>query len=112
LGEARLRSPADTDVGVHRSVVLLDTQEPYCPYNTARTDCIDLYNVAMHELGHTFGMDHSVDPASVMYPYSVPGPRKPLTAEDRRELARLYPWGERIGCVTVPGEGLTWAILK
>jgi hypothetical protein len=47
----------------------------------------DFQTVATHELGHSLGLGHSADSASVMYPYLSPGDvRRTLTAGDLSEI--------------------------
>lgn len=46
------------------------------------TDPDDFYEVAAHEFGHTFGMDHVPDESAVMFRYhSNPGARCPTKAD-------------------------------
>ncbi|GMU52926.1 MAG: hypothetical protein AMXMBFR33_20720 [Candidatus Xenobia bacterium] len=49
----------------------------------------DLETVALHEFGHTLGLDHSPDRNSVMYA-SYSGIRRVLTADDKKRLKDLY----------------------
>jgi len=48
-----------------------------------------LFQTALHELGHVLGLDHSTDPAAVMYTGEA-GERSRLTLSDRAGLASLY----------------------
>lgn len=49
---------------------------------------IDLYSVALHELGHALGLGHSDVPNAVMYPYYRRATN--LTAEDIGAIRQLY----------------------
>ena len=49
----------------------------------------DLESVALHELGHVLGLDHSSDAASVMYAI-YGGPRRALTLDDIAGIESIY----------------------
>jgi hypothetical protein len=51
----------------------------------------DLYSVAIHELGHAFGLQHSKSIYSAMYPYYTR-----LTGLHPMDLDALAQWGWRI----------------
>ncbi len=49
----------------------------------------DFYTVALHELGHSLGLDHSTVLGSVMYPY-YSGALRTLTADDIAGIEAIY----------------------
>ncbi len=51
--------PATAVSGTFAGDIFINTAVNYTP--------LTLYAVALHEFGHAFGLDHSTDPASVMF---------------------------------------------
>ncbi|MFE6904023.1 matrixin family metalloprotease, partial [Streptomyces sp. NPDC057717] len=53
-----------------------------------------LRNVALHEIGHTLGLAHSDNPASLMSPFA--NGLQSIDAESRDALRRLYGWQDQM----------------
>src|SRR4051812_30113050 len=49
----------------------------------------DIYEIALHEAGHVFGLEHSTDPNSPMHGGTIPTASQP-TAQDTANLQSLY----------------------
>ncbi len=58
----------------------------YAPYYD-----VSLYQVALHEIGHALGLDHTTDPYTVMYPYVSPL-NTDLAPGDIYGINALYPF--------------------
>ncbi|PJF28563.1 MAG: hypothetical protein CUN52_12825 [Phototrophicales bacterium] len=76
--------------------IFFDDIEPWTLYDGGDTD---FYVVALHEIGHALGLDHSADPSAVMYAFS--GTASTLQHDDILAIQRLY------GTPTNPGSGDT-----
>ncbi|MBM4382229.1 MAG: matrixin family metalloprotease [Deltaproteobacteria bacterium] len=51
---------------------------------------MDVYSVALHELGHALGLGHSADPGAVMYPHYGGGVWTDLASDDIAGIRALY----------------------
>uniref|UniRef100_A0A0M3HMS1 ZnMc domain-containing protein n=1 Tax=Ascaris lumbricoides TaxID=6252 RepID=A0A0M3HMS1_ASCLU len=57
-----------------------------------RRDGVNLYQTAVHEIGHIIGLEHSTDERAVMFPsYRPYDPEYTLADDDVRGVRRLYP---------------------
>ncbi|KAJ8607736.1 hypothetical protein MRB53_031266 [Persea americana] len=71
-------------------VVHFDTDERWA-INPSFNEFFDVKTVAMHEIGHLLGLDHSNDPNARMYPTVHGGRRKvELGADDIQGIRTLY----------------------
>jgi peptidoglycan hydrolase-like protein with peptidoglycan-binding domain len=52
---------------------------------------VDLFNVAIHEIGHVLGLGHSRERGAIMWPFVQDGVHA-LGEEDIRGILSLYPW--------------------
>ena len=55
---------------------------------------ISLYYTALHELGHTLGLDHSISAGDVMSPWYNPKQIK-LSENDKRRLIKVAVYGKK-----------------
>ncbi|KAK2827677.1 hypothetical protein Q7C36_018603 [Tachysurus vachellii] len=74
--------------GTHRQGdVHFDYDEQWTLGNGMGTD---LLQVAVHELGHTLGLQHSNSPGSVMSPFYIYSDKPQLSKDDERRIQSLY----------------------
>lgn len=58
-------------------------------WTNSESQDVDLLTVAIHEIGHNLGLDHSSDPNSIMFP-SYSRPRRVLGSDDIAGIQSLY----------------------
>lgn len=66
-----------------------DLAERWSMSSDCPLDKIDLYNLALHEIGHALGLRHNEDMNSIMYP-SYLGPQRHLHEKDVQSIRELY----------------------
>lgn len=52
----------------------------------------DLETVALHEIGHLLGLDHSSEPNAIMFPVIPSGQAKSLHDDDIQGIRELYSY--------------------
>jgi len=62
------------------------------PYTMKKIPKGQLYHTALHEIGHSLGLNHSTDPKDVMYPTTVNFSMTGITANDLKALDKIYGW--------------------
>jgi hypothetical protein len=74
-----------------------DSAELWCDYALGGSGCgvgsggFDFASVVLHEFGHSLGLDHSIDPSSVMFPSITPeAVRRSLSVDDIAGIQALY----------------------
>jgi predicted Zn-dependent protease len=96
--------------GIQRSRIHIDSETRYCAADSAPgADCVDMYTLVLHELGHSLGMKHSTNPSSVMFRMVGPPPRRSLTSDDVWAVQALYPW-DAPNCGSTDKGGLVWGL--
>jgi hypothetical protein len=75
--------------GGHAGECHFDNAETWSLTGAAPT--VDLETVALHEIGHLLGLEHSAVAGSVMFP-TYGGVRRALTQDDIDGIRRLYPF--------------------
>src|SRR5262249_16196854 len=81
-----IASPYDPTAGTLAGDVILNTSNMF---GIQSPNGFDIYTTMIHEMGHVLGLDHSTDPASVMYS-TYSGPRAGLAASDIAAIQGLY----------------------
>lgn len=110
--------PAAGDIHFDEGETWTTSARPVGPPN--RDQPIDLTTVALHEIGHAIGLQHSYVPSAVMW-NDYAGPRTELTPDDiagaRAKYARPHRWsdlmcrqGERCTLADVTGDDRADAI--
>lgn len=81
-----IANPYDPTAGTLAGDVIFNTSNMF---GIQSANGFDIYTTMIHEMGHVLGLDHSTDPASVMYS-TYTGPRAGLAASDTAAIQGLY----------------------
>ena len=79
------------------------TTDPSAASLTASANVVDLQTVAVHEIGHLFGMGHSAVANAVMFPFAASIPRNKLSYDDVAGISLLYPGVQTVRTGAIQG---------
>jgi hypothetical protein len=83
-------NPAASTGGVTPQAICFTTANPSATCPTIGSIQQDLATVAIHEIGHFFGLDHSAVASAIMFPYAPPV-LQTLSYDDVAAMSLLYP---------------------
>jgi hypothetical protein len=69
------------------TVITLDSTEAWSPFGETG---LNFYNVVLHEVGHSLGLDHPDDPTQVMYAFYLDDQTLGLAAGDLAGIRLIY----------------------
>ncbi|MEL6701418.1 MAG: matrixin family metalloprotease, partial [Pseudomonadota bacterium] len=103
VGEASSRGSktVETLFELSTSEIRFDTAENWATDKTPARDEIGLYQVALHEIGHVLGLDHTTDPNTIMYSSDISG-LDGLTAGDITGAQLFYGASASFGAEPEP----------
>jgi len=80
-------APDGESLGMNADMYLNDA---YKWNDILTSDSIVLFNVVVHELGHSMNLGHSTDRTDIMYPYYQPSLEVTVTKDTQRGIYNLY----------------------
>lgn len=95
VGEARYQGISDSNFNtgaprysITEAEIRFDTDEDWSTGASTPFNSVSFYSVALHEIGHAIGLDHSDDISTVMYPWNQN--QQALGAGDIQGITTVY----------------------
>jgi hypothetical protein len=79
------------------------TTDPASAVLNSSANVVDLQTIALHEIGHFLGLDHSAVTNAVMFPFASTIPRETLASDDVAVISMLYPGTQSIPVGSMQG---------
>ncbi len=95
VGEARYQGISDVNFNardprysITKAEIRFDTAERWSTGSSPAANSVSFFSVALHEIGHAIGLDHSTDLSTVMYPMNQN--QQVLGAGDIQGITAIY----------------------
>jgi hypothetical protein len=79
------------------------TTDPSSATLTDTVNIVDLQTIAVHEIGHFFGLDHSAVTNAAMFPFAPSIPRDTLASDDVAIISTIYPGTRTVAVGSIQG---------